>query len=95
LILATWKNGQIVPDGLVDLPEGCRLAVEPESETIGVTEEEWDNSPEGIAAWLEWYRSLEPLIFTPEEEADIAQWRQKVKDYTIASMHKGIEDLWE
>jgi hypothetical protein len=28
VIHATWKNGQIVPDGLVDLPEGCRLVVE-------------------------------------------------------------------
>jgi hypothetical protein len=95
VIHATWKNGQIVPDDPVDLPEGCRLVVEPESETIGVTEEEWDNSPEGIAAWLEWYDSLEPLIFTPEEEANIAQGRQKMKEYTIANMHKGIEGLWE
>jgi hypothetical protein len=98
VIHATWKNGQIVPDGPVNLPEGCRLAVEPElaeSGTIGISEEDWPKSPEAISAWLDWYDSLEPLIFTPEEEADIAQGRQKVKDYTIANMHKGIEDLWE
>ncbi|HWE96344.1 MAG TPA: hypothetical protein VG269_20445 [Tepidisphaeraceae bacterium] len=28
---------------------------------------DWDNSPEGIAAWLKWYDSLEPLIFTAGE----------------------------
>ncbi len=98
MIYATWINGRIVPDNPVDLPEGCRLRVEPElaeSEAIGISEEEWPRSPEAIAAWLDWYDSLELLIFTPEEEADIARGRQKVKDYTIANMHKGIEDLWE
>jgi hypothetical protein len=30
-----------------------------------------------------------------EEMADLAEWRQKVKEYTIANMHKGIEGLSE
>jgi hypothetical protein len=96
VIHATWINGRIVPDDPVDLPEGCRLRVEPElaeSEAIGISEEEWDNSPEAISEWLEWYKSLEPLVFTPEEEADLAQWRQKVKEYTIAKMDKTITSL--
>jgi len=38
---------------------------------------------------------LEPLEITPEEEADLAEWRQRVKEYTIANMHKGIEGLSE
>jgi hypothetical protein len=29
-IHATWKNGQIVPDGPVDWPDGCRPMVEPD-----------------------------------------------------------------
>ena len=37
VIHATWKNGQIVPDSQVrSLPEGCRLAVEPEFAESGV-----------------------------------------------------------
>ena len=40
-------------------------------------DKDWDNSPEGIAAWMKWYESLEPLIFTPEEEADTAAWLKK------------------
>jgi hypothetical protein len=98
VIHATWINGRIVPDDPVDLPEGCRLRVEPElaeSEAIGISEEDWDNSPEAISEWLEWYKSLEPLVLTPEEEADLGRWRQKVKEYTIANMDKGIENLWE
>jgi predicted DNA-binding antitoxin AbrB/MazE fold protein len=96
VIHATWINGRIVPDDPVDLPEGCRLRVEVEPELaesgmIGISEEDWPRSPEAIAEWLDWYDSLEPLVFTPEEEADLMQWRQKVKEYTIANMHKGIE----
>ena len=29
VIEATFKNGQIVPDGPPDWPEGCRLRIEP------------------------------------------------------------------
>ena len=30
-------------------------------------------------------------MFTPEEEADLVQWRQKVKEYAIANMYEGRE----
>jgi len=87
VIHASWKNGQIVPDAPVNLPEGCRLVVEPElAETglIGVSEEDWSDSPKAVSDWLEWYDSLEPLVFTPEEEVELAQWLQKVKEYTFS-----------
>ncbi len=98
VIHASWKNGQIVPDGPVDWPEGCRLVVEPDparAELIGVREEDCDNSPEGIADWLAWYDSLEPLEFTPHERADIAAWRQRVEEYTVADRDQGVQDLTE
>ena len=98
VIRATWKNGRIVPDGPVDWPEGCRLVVEPEVVEAWADEgrnEIWSDSPEAVADWLAWYDSLEPLEFTSEEQADLAEWRQKVKEYTIANMHKGIEGVAE
>lgn len=97
-IRATWKNGQVVLDGPVQWPEGYRLLVEPDvaqDVQIGVREEDWSNTPEAITAWLKWYDSLEPLLFTPEEEAEMAAWRRKVKEYTIANMHKHVEGLFE
>jgi hypothetical protein len=95
-IKATWKNGQIVPDEKADWPDGCRLIVEPipQDETLGLREEDWLDTPEAIAEWLTWYDSLEPLEFTPAERADLAAWRQKIKEYTIATMHKDIEGLF-
>ena len=54
--------------------------------------EDWSNAPEAIADWLAWYDSLEPLVFTPEEEADLRDWRRRVKEYTIDRMNEGIGD---
>jgi hypothetical protein len=51
-IRATWKNGRIVPDLPPEWPEGCRLKIEPEivvPNSVGVSEEDWSNSPEAIA----------------------------------------------
>lgn len=79
-IRATWKNGQIVPDGPVDWPEGARLLVEP----APAPEEDWSDSPEAIADWLRWYDSLQPLIFTDEERAAWAAERQARKEWEKA-----------
>ena len=95
-ITATWKNGQIQPDEAGDWPDGCRLRVEPldQQESVGVREADWSNTPQAIADWLKWYDSLEPLEFTAEEEAELAAWRGRVKEYTIAKMDKNVERMF-
>jgi hypothetical protein len=82
-----------------DLPDGTEVLL-----TIGTSvpaagpqedvEDGWDNSPEGIASWLKWYDSLQPLIFTREEEADTEAWLKKMNEYSSANRDKGIEDLF-
>jgi hypothetical protein len=52
-------------------------------------------TPEHIEDWLRWYRSLEPLEFTPEEEADLATWRQKRRAYGIAKSQQRMGGLFE
>jgi hypothetical protein len=47
-----------------------------QNDSIGMREEDWSNIPEAIAEWLAWYDSLEPLEFTPQEEADTAAWHR-------------------
>jgi hypothetical protein len=66
------KNGHIVLDNPVSLPEGCRVLVEPivEEETLGIREEDWQDTPEAVDAWLRWYDSLKPLQFTVQEETE-------------------------
>jgi hypothetical protein len=63
--------------------------------TLGIREEDWSNTPEAIAAWLKWYDSNEPLLFTPEEETELAAWRQRVTEYTIANSEKRVTRLFE
>lgn len=95
-IKGTYREGQVVLAAPADWPDGTEVIVEPmpREQTLGIREEDWPDTPEAIAEWLKWYDSLEPLEFTPEEEAEIAAWRQKNKEYTIANMHKGIDELF-
>jgi hypothetical protein len=92
-IKATVRGGRIeldLPDStelLIPLPNGA-------PDENGDEEEGWDNSPDGIAEWLKWYDSLEPLVFTAEEEADTEAWLKKLNDYSAVNRDKGIEDLF-
>jgi hypothetical protein len=91
-IEATFTKGQIVPDVPPDWPEGSRLRIEPvESESTNGDQSE---TPEQIEEWLRWYRDLEPLEFTAEEEADLARWRQKMKEYELARSQERIAGLF-
>ncbi len=70
-VKGTVQNGHIVLDCPTDLPEGCRVIVEPITErTLGVREEDWSETPAAVVAWLEWYDSLEPLKRSPQEEVE-------------------------
>lgn len=51
----TVRHGQIVLDDPADLPEGTRVAVHPLEDpqpVLGMREEDWPATPEGIAALL-------------------------------------------
>jgi hypothetical protein len=95
-ITGTYANGQIALDSPADWPEGCRVLIEPlpNESTSGLSEDDWSDSPEAIAEWLRWYDSLQPLEMTPPEEADLAAWRQQVKEHTLATMNRDIDGLF-
>ena len=90
------RNGRIEVSTPTDLPDGTVVslsiaaAVEPEA----ISDDDWDNSPEGIADWLKWYDALEPLLMTPQEEADAEAWMRKVNAYGRANLDKGTEELF-
>ena len=92
-IITTVRNGKV--DVPVEWPEGTEVRVEPACEAVGMREEDWDDSPEGIEAWIRQYRSLEPLAFTPEEEAAIAAHRLRQQEFDKASFSKHVEGLFE
>ncbi|HEY7425182.1 MAG TPA: hypothetical protein VH682_13205 [Gemmataceae bacterium] len=94
------QNGHIVLDKPADLPEGCRVLVEPivEEATFGICEEDWQDTPEAIAAWLQWYDTLEPLQLTPQEEAEwqAARQAQNEREKTaFAERAEKLRRMWE
>ncbi len=94
-IHAIWKDGQIVPTQPVDWPEGTALAVEPIEGPL-VTDPEGDllgDDPASIARWLAWFDSLEPLAFTPEEEAAWQAARRERRDWEKSQFDERAERL--
>jgi hypothetical protein len=93
-IKATWRNGQVIPDGAVDWPEGCRLNIEPASveQITGMTEDEQGEDAESIRRWIEEFDAIPPLPMTPEEEADLMAWRSKVKAFNLDAVRRQMEE---
>lgn len=84
------KNGQVIVERPIDLPDGTEVAValsQPEDCDRPMT-------PEEIAAVLAAMDKIEPFDMMPEEEAAAIAWEKKVNEYTIAKMNKGIEDVF-
>jgi hypothetical protein len=90
-IKATWINGQILPSEPVDWPEGSELLVEPllpTKEKIGLTEEEWRDDPEAIAAWEAGVRSIEPPEYSEQERAAMARYREEYRRYNLDAVRR-------
>jgi len=87
ILHGTYTNGVIRLDGPADLAEGQKVVIQPKNPTdrLGCSEDEWDNSVEGIDDWLRWYGSLEPLMLTTAELAKIASAREEQKRFELES----------
>jgi hypothetical protein len=93
-IKATWINGQILPSEPVDWPEGSELLVEPivaNGQKIGLTEDEWRDDPESIAAWIAGVRSIERPEYSAEERAEIARYREEYRRYNLEAVRRQME----
>jgi hypothetical protein len=93
----TIMNGQVVLPQSVDLPDGTEVTVLSDypNKTLGIPDDDWPTDAEGIARLVARMERAEPFDMTPEEEAAVAAWRQKVKEYTIANQDKAIEGVFE
>lgn len=88
----TIKNGQIILDFPVALPEGTRVEVLPMNEslpTCGMREEDWPTTPEGIAALVARMDLVEPGWLSPEDDA---AWRATLRQEKEADKAKFMHD---
>ncbi len=94
-IHATWTNGQIVPMQPVDWPEGTALVVEPikVSQQAESGDDLLGDDPASIARWMAWYDTLEPLVFTPEEEEAWQAARREGRDWEKSRFDARAERL--
>ncbi|MBV9126152.1 MAG: hypothetical protein JO112_22615 [Planctomycetes bacterium] len=93
-IKATVRGGRLEVEEPIDLPDGTEFLIPLPNGPEQTEEAAWDNSPEGIADWLKWYDSLEPLILTAEEEAITEACLRTMNEYGIGKMEKRSEDLF-
>lgn len=97
----TVKNGQVVLDTPAELPEGTRVEVLPIERawhTLGMCEEDWPTTPEGIAALLARMDQVEPGWLSPEDDAT---WRAALQEQKKVEKEQFFEDaeklrrVWE
>lgn len=77
------ENGLVILDEPASLPEGSRVVVQPleSAASLGLREDNWQDTPEAIADWIAWYDSLEPIVLSPDEEQAIEAFRQRAKEF--------------
>lgn len=99
-IQGTVKNGQIILKEPLSWPDGTEVIVEPVSfnGTPGLPEEGETLDAEAIERQLALMDQIEPLIMTPEEEAEWQAARQAQKEFEKATFNQRAEKLrrmWE
>src|SRR5256885_16392834 len=92
-IKAVVRNGHIETEVPLDLPDGTRLLILPTSAVDDDAQDNWDNSPESISAWLKWYDSLQPLSFTQEERLAWDEDREARRAWEQAHADERAEKL--
>jgi hypothetical protein len=94
-IAGTIQEGRVVPNERIEWPNGTRVEITPPKEAagkIGLDEAEWRDDPEALADWESWIRTIEPLEFTPEEEAAIARFNEQMRQLNLEAVRRQMEE---
>lgn len=87
-VLATWRNGTLLPHEPVDWPEGAELRVE-------LAEEDPDRqeTPEEIEQWIAEYKALPKLDMTEAEINAFYKYLAEKKEWELAGHKDRMERL--
>ncbi len=97
----TLKNGQIIVNAPTALPEGTRVEVlllNGDRPALGMREEDWPMTPEGIAALLARMDQLGPGWLSQEDDATWRADLRSQKELEKAQFSEEAENLrrmWE
>jgi hypothetical protein len=92
-IKGTVKAGRVEVQVPPEWPEGTEVEIHPLA-NLEPGGDEGPMTPEEIDRTLAAMEKVEPFDMSAEEATDLDTWERKVKDYTIANMDKGIEDVF-
>jgi hypothetical protein len=96
LMKGVIPNGRVEVAEPINLPDGSEVIIS--GPTNGKSPELADNdrpmTPREISETLAAMDKVEPFEMTDEERAHADAWEKKVKDYTIANVDRGIEDVF-
>lgn len=100
-VQGTIKHGQIILDAPAAFPEGTRveiLPIENGRPSLGMREEDWPTTPEGVAALVARMDQLEAGWLSPEDDR---AWRTALHDQKDAekarfySDAEAVRGMWE
>jgi hypothetical protein len=94
-IKTTIQNRRIELPAPDDLPDGTAVLVEltPINPTkVGIDESEWRDDPASLADWEAWIKTIEPLEYSPEEAARMAEFDEAVRRYNIEAVRRQMEN---
>ena len=80
-VTGTYQNGAVVLNEPVAWPEGMRVEVVCESGAQAAAEDVcmegsfWQDSPEALPRWIDWFDSLKPLSTAEAVESSEAELR--------------------
>ncbi|HEV3238146.1 MAG TPA: hypothetical protein VGZ25_14245 [Gemmataceae bacterium] len=94
LLKGVIRNGRVEVAEPINLPDGSEVIITPQDKLSGLTDNGRPMTPDEIATTLAAMDKVEPFDMTDEERAQADAWEKKVNDYTIATMDKGIEDVF-
>ena len=94
-IRAIITGGRLELQAPPEWPDGTEVLIEPTSSptrAIGLDESEWRDGPAALADWEEWIKTIEPLEFTPEEAAAMAEFEGRMKRYNVEAVGRQMSE---
>jgi hypothetical protein len=94
-IKGIFKGGRLELKAPPDWPDGTEVLIEPTAappEKIGLDESEWRDDAACLADWEAWIKTIEPLEFTPEEAARMAEFDEQMRQYNIEAVRRQMQE---